>query len=165
VREPDHLEFLQSLAHGRNVERAVALHLLDAGLCVRTGRPEQAATPYEGHRFRDEYDLIVNEHHLLEIKSSSRRFEGPDDFPFPGAYTCTVQRWQERQRKPLAFVIVSTPTGGAIAVSSKTFPDWEIIDSADARRDGWVTPTYRAPKSVLRPLADLVHALMTKEAT
>lgn len=130
---PDHQAFLRDLQAGRTVEMWVATRLLDAGLTVRVGTLEQARTPRA------------------------------DDWRFPGAFTCSVKRWQARRVKPIAFVIVSLPTQAALAISSRTFSEWEIVDSRDSRRNGWPTPTYRAPRSGLRPFDELVSALVESE--
>ena len=156
---PDHCAFLRELEAGRTVELWVALKFLEAGCTVRVGALDRAETPWEADRFREEQDVVVDGRHIIEVKSSSYPFTSRDDFPFPGAYTCTVKRWEERQQKPLAFVLVSQPTRAMLVVSGRTQPEWEVITSHDARR-AWKTPTYRAPLSVIRPFDDLLDALV-----
>lgn len=158
VHAPDHDGFLKDLAAGRRIEMAVAIEFLDRGFTVRVGRHADAETPYEAARFTEENDLLIEERYLIEVKSSSYPFTSVHDFPFPGAYTCTVRRWEQRQQKPVAFVLVSTPTMAMLAVSRKSFPHWTVHQSHDSRRD-WTTATYRCPLAYVRPFDELVEAL------
>jgi hypothetical protein len=148
------------LEHGREYERAVALRLLDEGFAVRIGTLERAETPWERERFREETDVIVSDRIPIEVKSNRRTFTSPEDLPFPMTNVCTVRRWDERQIKPWAFVLVSQLTGAMVALSvARTIDKWVVAESHDQRRDGWMTPTYRVPREQFVAFDVLVAAL------
>ena len=158
IAAPNHEEFLEELRRGHRRELYVGALLLETGLAVQVPLLEEAATPWEGKRFAEQRDVIVDGL-IVEVKGRTCVFTCAEDFPYPTVNICTVKRWEARREKPVAFVMVSLPTHALLVVSSRTFKTWEIADSRDGRRDGWVTPTYRAPKEHLRPFADLVEAL------
>jgi hypothetical protein len=155
------------LALGRQVEEWIAVLFLRAGLCVRIGRFDAAKTPYESARFRNEKDVLVSERHIIEVKGNTRAWTSIKDHPYRdrGIFTCTVARWERRQQKPLAFVLVSRPTGTIFVVRSRTFSEWHIENAPDRRpgREGLITPTYCAPMYCVEPFARLVQLLVDEE--
>lgn|SRR5262245_59484252 len=160
--KPDHGAFLSFLERGRRVELCVACAFLEAGLGVRMERLVKADTPYEGARFKGQDDLIIDERWLIEVKGSTYPFTERDDWPFRCVYVCTEKRWNDREHKPFAFVILSEPTGAMLALSTRNSESWWTTDVADRRRNGWVTTTVCAPKSELYFMDDLLTVLLAQ---
>jgi hypothetical protein len=157
---PDHEGFLRELRNAHSREVYVAAVLLEkTGLPVQSELVEEAETPYEAERFTEQKDLLVGGH-LIEVKGRTPAFTCAEDFPYPTINVCTVKRWEARKIKPVAFVMVSIPTKALTVVFADTFPQWEIAESRDSRRGGWMTPTYRVTTDALRPFEELVEWLL-----
>ena len=154
VAGPDHPAFLEELHLARETEYWVAERLLRTNLPVQVEPLVEAETPWEGADFVEQNDVLCGGH-IVEVKGRNLTFTSPEDYPYPTAYLMSVKRWDRRQVKPVAIVLVSLPTLHALAVSTKTEEHWKSVSVYDTRR-GYTTDQYEVAKEFTRPLDDLV---------
>jgi hypothetical protein len=98
----------------------------------------------------------------IEVKSRRERFTSPADYPYPTAYVDTVSGYESKPRPPLAYVLVSRPTGGMLALSvARTRELWTVRESRDRTR-GITDAFYEVPRRCLVSLDALVGALKSQ---
>lgn len=78
-------------------------------------------------------DLLVNGKRI-EIKSRKEKFTSPDSFPYPTAMVDTVKKFNGREDKPVAYIMISRDTGSMLWVDATRNSDWEIIERFDNTR-------------------------------
>ncbi|NJO18643.1 MAG: hypothetical protein HC877_23825 [Thioploca sp.] len=89
---------------------------------IRKDGIEQAAP------FFDSKDLIVNKKRI-EIKSRKEIFTSPNSFPYKTAIVDTVKKFDGREDKPFAYVMISRFTGCMLWVSCENPKEWDIIEN------------------------------------
>lgn len=152
--------FRSELLRGRKTEMRVALDLLDAGLMVQTGCCRFRDSFDDRKDFLQEQDVIVARGHILEVKSRNLAFSGVADYPYDTAFVCATRRWDAREAKPCAVVLISERTeGGRVVVPVKsTRNQWITTSFHDPVRDFQET-VYAVAKSALMSWADLLAHL------
>jgi len=95
---------------------------------------------------------------IFEVKSRKLRFTCPNDFPYDTILVDTVKGWEAKNRKPDAYICVSTFTGKMIVLSSNTHSDWIKVQRYDATRhiQDWF---YECPKDKWRRIEALVKRM------
>jgi len=123
-----------------------------------------AETVEERSEFYDEKDLTFTlMPGYLEVKSQSRHFtDDPQSWPLPSTIVDTVLGWERKDPRPLATVLVSIHTGGAIVIPSSTEHLWKKQVKYDTQRK--INDTFFiAHKSLLRPFHELADWLVERQ--
>ena len=116
--------FFRQLEIGHKAAGIVAARLRQVGAQAEVCPMVKRGPLEDSSRFRNECDLIVNGS-AVDVKSSSKRFSGRDDFPFRTAMVDTVSGWNAKRHKPVAVILFSQPLGGMCVVPVSTQPFWE----------------------------------------
>jgi hypothetical protein len=146
--------FRSQLTRGHHFASVVAERLRAEGLAVDLTPMEWRENIDDAKRFADEIDLTV-EGKRVEVKSSSRSFTGPDDWPFPVAFVDTASGWAAKRVRPVAVVCISQPTEGIAVIPMSSEDRWTTKRVFDAVR-GIEETMLAAPLDALRSLDDLV---------
>lgn len=148
--------FQRELATGKHCEAVVARELRRQGLVVVNEPMKVRENPEDIPEWtaRDT-DLLV-EGHAVDVKSTSRHFNGPHDFPFPDPMVDTVSGWRGKAKKPCAVILVSQiePWGYAV-VPRSTEATW-VIKSRDDRTRGITDSFLHCAREQLQTLAAFV---------
>lgn len=98
--------------------------------------------------------------HVLEVKNVSIDFGwDPKDFPFPTTIVDTVSSYEDKQQKPLAYVLRSKKTGAMLAVGPSSKDRWKqktLYDKKQQLTDNF----YIVDKSDLRSMDDLIQHIL-----
>jgi hypothetical protein len=87
------------------------------------------------HMTQTEKDIIIDRTgDCLEVKSRNIEFTSIDDFPWGNIIVDTVSGYKAKMQKPMAYVMVSQPTGCAFAVMSDTEQHWTTKRLNDKQR-------------------------------
>jgi hypothetical protein len=104
-------------------------------------------------------DLIP---HVLEVKNVSIEFGwDPKDFPFPTTIVDTVNSYEDKQQKPLAYILRSKKTGAMLAVGPSSKDRWgqkSLYDKKQELTDNF----YIVNKRDLRSMDELVAYITSK---
>lgn len=147
--------FERELKLGHKFAEIVADRFRAAGLSAEV-------TPYEfresygaRHRFRDEFDLLV-ESRRIEVKSRGTvRFTSPADFPKPTAFVYSERGWKAKRHKPAAIVLVCQETIGLAVVPVSSSPHWKAREIGDSVK-GHRYKVLEVPREHLRTIEHLV---------
>jgi hypothetical protein len=120
-------------------------------LKIREGGISKAAP------FFDSKDLIVNKKRI-EIKSRKEKFTSPETFPYSTAIVDTVKKFEGREEKPFAYIMVSRFTGSMLWVDCQTWKDWSVIEKFDHTRK-YRDKFYVIEREKMRSMDELVKGL------
>lgn len=82
-----------------------------------------------------EKDIILDSTgDCLEVKSRNIEFTSIDDFPWDNIIVDTVSGYKAKAQKPIAYVMVSQPTGCAFTVMTNSEPHWTTKRLNDHQR-------------------------------
>jgi hypothetical protein len=155
--------FRREWEEGLKWQKAVANALRAQGLPV----VERSTEFLNGVKLTDTQinleDLECSEE-LLEVKSRNYKFTGPSDFPFEESMIDTVRSWDGKKRKPYAYIHVSRPTRRGMWISGTDNSAWTTVRCFDRIR-GIEEVSYAAPRSLWRPMHELVYLLKVKTLT
>lgn len=73
--------------------------------------------------WKDQVDLVV-EGHPIEIKSRNESFTSPESFPYETIIVDTVSGYDAKLVKPLAYIMISRPTGAMLTLRATTPKGW-----------------------------------------
>jgi len=100
----------------------------------------------------------------LEIKGQGRRFTWDvNQFPHPTQIVDTVESWEEKAIKPIAYVMVCNENMNCVVVPCSTRGRWRV----ERRYDRYKKKDfdfYVADSGVIRPFSELLDFLRRKEA-
>lgn len=144
--------FFERLEKGLPYQQAVA------DLMVEDGIPCVTDTTLRTEGVVDDADLDCGGF-LVEVKSLTARFTGPEDWPFHEVFIDTVSTWDRKVRERLAIIMLSK-TGGGLAVlpveSSKS--KWYVTRKNDTQRR-MLDDFYAVSKDHLVSYDDLLRYL------
>src|SRR5215831_1027784 len=122
------------------------------GLDVYVTPKQIAKTVFEAPEYKQQQDILV-EGLLVEVKGRREAFDSVESFPFGDPYTERVNRWNEKNEKPICYVLISKPTGFMMWLDTeRSFPSWYVIEDAyHSVHDAYYT-TYACPLSFFKPL-------------
>lgn len=105
----------------------------------------------------NEQDLLIG-HRVVEVKSTSRPFTGPTDFPFDPAMVTTTYNWSNKYPKPCAVILVSQVTHALAVIPVSSEPQWVRMTRYDSvrRQD---RETWGCPRRLLRTFGEFVDWL------
>jgi len=109
----------------------------------------------EAHKWLGENDLIVGGHYI-EIKSRNEHFVDSGSFPYDTIFVDTVSGYDAKETKPLAYVMISRPTGSMLCIRGDNPGGWSVERKFDRTRKIW-DDFYVCPKGRLQPLDALIH--------
>lgn len=153
----DDTRFKEELRRGHKVQEYVAKKLSGEGLDVVTTPLSFRKTFKDRKRYQNEIDLVVGPHRL-EVKGRKLTFSSVSDYPFETALVDTVKKWNGRDPKPLAMVLVSTRTGCILAVFAETKGQWTKQKRYDNVRE-FTDTFFEVPKESLVSYEALVARL------
>ena len=157
--------FRHHLEHGHRMAELVAGAIREHGIAVQVTPLRWREHVSERGAFADEHDLTVGTRCpcRVDVKSQSRAFTSPADWPFPRAFVDTVAGWDAKTHKPSAVVLVSDVTGAALVVPGSSRELWERHTAYDSVR-GFTETFYALPPSHLRSFVQFVDWLRQRES-
>lgn len=111
-------------------------------------------------KFFNSKDLLVNGKRI-EIKSRKEAFTSPDSFPYKTAIVDTVKKYEGRDDKPFAYVMVSRITGSMLWVDASTPDNWSVKRKFDKTRK-YHDNFYEIPREQMKTMDSLVSKLKEK---
>lgn len=78
-------------------------------------------------------DLLLNGK-KIEIKSRNEVFSSPQSFPYDTIFVDTVSGYDAKAEKPLAYIMISRPTGCMLCLRSDKPNAWKIEEKFDRVR-------------------------------
>lgn len=125
--------FKQELEEGYRWQLRVADYLKQQGLDV-----EVPALTFRKHisqagQYSDLADIECRGK-VIEVKSRKLRFTNPLNFPYDTILVDTVNGWESKDRKPDAYICISTITGGMIALPGISHAKWVKVPRFDHTR-------------------------------
>ena len=154
--ENDNL-FLGELKNGFDWQSLPALFFKLHGLDVEMPNLKIRPSIKVAHNWLNETDLIVNGR-FIEVKSRNEKFTTPKSFPYPTIFVDTVSGYNAKNEKPIAYVMISRPTGNMLCVRADNPGGWAINKRFDNVRKIW-DDFYLSPKERLQTLDVLVKFL------
>ena len=159
-------DYIAAFHEGHTYNRRVAKYLRSRG--VKCYAPDlQIAQSNEERAImtRTEKDIIIEGiDEILEVKSSSREFSDvPADYPYPTLIVDTVDSYEKKEKKPLAYVLVSKDTDAMITVGGSSKPRWFSRKFYDSKQCLWDN-FYLANKSDIKHIEDLVQYLLRRQS-
>ena len=154
-------DYRGAMALGHSYNQKVASVLNQLGVSCYTPELTYATSFDEIDTLTEtEKDIIfteINGH--LEVKTTSRPLEeDPMSFQFPYFMVDTVNSYNKKAQKPLAYVVVSQVTQNMAVIPVSTQPKWNTEYKFDYSRkihdDFWV-----CPKELVRTFPELVDYL------
>jgi hypothetical protein len=107
--------------------------------------------------FFNSKDLMVNGKRI-EIKSRKEAFTSPESFPYKTAIVDTVKKYDKRDDKPFAYVMVSRITGAMLWVDATIPENWSIIKKFDKTRK-YYDNFYEIPREQMQTMDSLISVL------
>ena len=154
--------FLRELRGGHAWQLLPAAFFALHGLKVEVPQLSIRGDAQDARIWSNSTDILLNGW-PVEIKSRRESFTSAADYPFDTAFVDTVSGYIAKQVKPLAYVIVSRPTGAMLCLSvAKTRAWWEVLAKHDRVRD-IDERFYAIDKRCLQPLSVLVEALKVRK--
>jgi hypothetical protein len=140
--------FRELVATGHRYERIVCELLRAEGIDAIQPEKTVRDSIADVERYADEQDIIVPQG-VVEVKSRRYRFTSTTDFPFDSAIVDTADGWQRKQRKPIAVVNISQPTGRCVVIPVSSSNFWRV-GWADDRVRGIRVRNLYCPKQWMR---------------
>jgi hypothetical protein len=111
----------------------------------------------EAHKWLGETDMLVNGQYV-EIKSRNEPFTDFESFPYATIFVDTVSGYDAKETKPIAYVMISRPTGAMLCIKGDQSNAWSIERKFDRTRKIW-DDFYMCPKSRLQTMDVLISFL------
>lgn len=149
--------FLKELEEGHAWQYLPALFLQLHKLEVIVPELKVRDNIKEARKFKDTVDLLVNGKEI-EVKSRNEAFTSPESFPYPTVIVDTVNGYNIKEKKPLAYIMVSKKTGSLLYLKTSSPEGWTVEEKFDQTRrirDKF----YMASKSLLQPMDQLLEVL------
>lgn len=122
--------FFKELKEGHSWQQLPALFFKLRGLSVEIPELKIRSSIEEAHKWIDTPDLLVNGH-IIEVKSRNESFVSGDSYPYKTAFVDTVSGYNSKITKPLAYVIISRPTGAMVVLKTLSSKGWSIESKFD----------------------------------
>jgi hypothetical protein len=98
--------------------------------------------------------------YVLEVKNVSIEFGwDPKDFPFPTTIVDTVSSYEDKEEKPIAYILRSKKTGAMLTVGMSSKDRWKsktLYDKKQQLTDNF----YIVSKADLRSMDELITYLL-----
>lgn len=155
-------DYVKAFTEGHSYNKIVAQYLADNGIPCTVPELQIAKTAEERRRLTiDEKDIVLNlVPHVLEVKNVSIDFGWePERFPYPTTIVDTVSSYEDKKKKPVAYVLRSKPTGAMLAVGPSSKDRWQKKSLYD-KKQNLTDEFYIVQKSDLRSMTELVAYLL-----
>jgi len=150
--------FLRELREGHAWQMLPATFFTLAGLRVEVPALRERERQSQARQWSDTTDIVLNGW-PIEVKSRREAFTSNIDYPYKTAFVDTVSGFEAKTTKPLAYVLVSRPTGAMLCLSvAKTRAVWKVVEKRDRVRD-IDERFYVVGSRHLQPVGVLVDAL------
>lgn len=160
--------YIEAFTEGHSYNKVVAKYLIDKGIPCTVPELQIAKNSEERRRMTlTEKDITLDLlPHILEVKNVSVEFGwDPEDFPFPTTIVDTVNSYEDKQQKPLAYVLRSKKTGAMLAVGPSSKDRWKHKNLYDKKQE-LTDNFYIVDKRDLRSMDELVeHILKLQKRT
>ncbi len=147
--------FLSELKQGHDWQQLPALFFKLHGLNVINPKLEIRKNIAEADQFINTVDLIVDGFNL-EVKSRNEKFTSTASFPYETAFVDTVSGYDNKQQKPLAYIMISKQTGSMLCLKSTSSVPWQKQSKFDHVRK-IQDEFYMCNKKLLQPLDVMVQ--------
>jgi hypothetical protein len=160
-------DYVKAFTEGHSYNKIVAKYLLDRKIPCTVPELQIAKTSEERRRLTlEEQDIVLDLiPHVLEVKNVSINFSWePSEFPFPTTIVDTVSSYEDKNKKPLAYVLRSKPTGAMLAVGPSSKPRWakkSLYDKKQQLTDNFYIVSKKDLRS-MQELVDYIIALQNK---
>lgn len=115
----------------------------------------------EASKWLDSTDLIV-EGFKLEVKSRNEIFTSAQSFPYETALVDTVSGYDGKIEKPLAYIMISRPTGSMLCLKAESSQGWTVQKKFDHVRK-IEDQFYLCDRKLLQPINVLVSFIKAKK--
>lgn len=122
--------FFKELKEGYQWQQMPALYFQLRGLSVEVPELKIRSSIKEASKWINTPDLLVNGH-VIEIKSRNESFTSGNDYPYPTVFVDTVSGYEAKETKPLAYVIISRPTGSMVVLKTLSSKGWMVESKFD----------------------------------
>jgi hypothetical protein len=157
-------DYVKAFTEGHSYNKIVAQYLIDNGIPCTVPELQIAKNSGERrHMTLTEKDIVLDLiPHVLEVKNVSIEFGwDPKDFPFPTTIVDTVNSYEDKQQKPLAYILRSKKTGAMLAVGPSSKDRWgqkSLYDKKQELTDNF----YIVNKRDLRSMDELIAYIAGK---
>lgn len=151
-------DYVRAFTEGHSYNKIVAQYLIDNNVPCTVPELQIARTAEERrHLTVTEKDIVLSLiPHALEVKNVSIDFGwDPSNFPFPTTIVDTVSSYEDKEEKPLAYVLRSKKTGAMLAVGPSSKERWKkktLYDKKQQLSDVF----YIVDKQDLRSMSELI---------
>ena len=126
--------FFKELKEGHQWQYLPAVFFQLHGLLVEVPELRVRDSIQEACKWKDSVDLIVNGR-LIEVKSRNEHFTSSASFPYHTILVDTVSGYKAKETKPLAYVMISRPTGAMLTLKATSSKGWLIETKYDRIRE------------------------------
>lgn len=157
-------DYVKAFTEGHSYNKIVAQYLIDNGIPCTVPELQIAKNSGERrHMTLTEKDIVLDLiPHVLEVKNVSIEFGwDPKDFPFPTTIVDTVNSYEDKQQKPLAYILRSKKTGAMLAVRPSSKDRWgqkNLYDKKQELTDNF----YIVNKRDLRSMDELIAYIASR---
>ena len=157
-------DYIKAFTEGHSYNKIVAQYLIDNGIPCTVPELQIAKNSGERrHMTLTEKDIVLDLiPHVLEVKNVSIEFGwDPKDFPFPTTIVDTVNSYEDKQQKPLAYILRSKKTGAMLAVGPSSKDRWgqkNLYDKKQELTDNF----YIVNKRDLRSMDELIAYIASR---
>lgn len=156
-------QYKKAFAEGHERNKYVAGLVSGAGLWVDCPPLRFADTKYEVSEFTKTEKDVRTRAGVLEVKGQGRLFTADvSEFPYETQIVDTVESWEGKTEKPIAYVMVCMKNMECIVVPSSTRPKWRTKRFRDHKK-GEDFDFFLADKSCIRSFPDLLYFLARRE--
>lgn len=125
--------FMKELREGYQWQNLPAVFFRLQGLEVEIPELKIRSSIKEAYKWSDTPDLIVNGS-IIEVKSRNETFTSGSSFPYETVFIDTVSGYDAKKIKPLAYVMISRPTGAMVVLKTLSSKGWNIESKFDHTR-------------------------------
>ena len=122
--------FFKELKEGHAWQELPATFFRLHGLSVEIPELKVRESIDQAEQWISTVDLIVAGR-KLEIKSRNEIFTSPMSFPYDTVFVDTVSGYDAKNPKPLAYIMISRPTGAMLCLKANNSNGWNIEKKFD----------------------------------
>lgn len=154
-------DYVKAFTEGHSYNKIVAQYLIDNGVPCTVPELQIAKNAKERRELTlTEKDIALELiPHVIEVKNVSINFGwDPKVFPFPTTIVDTVSSYEDKQQKPIAYILRSKPTGAMLAVGPSSKDRWaqkSLYDKKQQLTDNF----YIVSRKDLRSMDELIKYL------
>ena len=156
-------DYRRAFADGHARNAYVGSLIAERGLWVECPPLKFARNYEEIKQFTSEEKDVKTRAGIIEVKGQGRFFtDDVSEFPYDNQIVDTVESWEGKSQKPIAYVMVCMDNKACIVVPCSSHSSWRKKVIHDRKKDQDFE-FYVADASVIRPFSDLLDFLEKKE--